>query len=209
MFKYLDLNLREFYNSDSVCLIAVDVHLETLLADTDEFNDDEHQCLIPHQRSPEQKTPTGNFNFGSEVPVEGACAKAVTSSRVLPQQSHNSNSVSARTQEHDYAIPSRRSSHKGACKEVALSVELHGSFKRVDESSATASAQKNITSSHTPATHTKAQPNHYVTPSELCFNKHSPAKPGAGANGMVICSQQIKQEKHNMQVTCLKLGYLI
>ncbi|KAJ7391954.1 SH3/SH2 adaptor [Desmophyllum pertusum] len=248
-----------------------DLHLETLLADTDEFND-EHEYLIPRQNSPVQKPPSpGHINhktqqnpcfksaaqghergstcFDSlgEGSVGCAGAKARSSSHPLPPRSHNvSSTASLRTQEHDYAIPpsrswtqehdyaippsrsrtqehdydmppsrsrtqehdyavppSRSSSHKGAFKEVALSVELHGSFKKVGEGSSTVAAQK--TTTHTPAAHTKAQPNHYVAPSELGFHKpsHGNMKPGTTTNGMLHStrSQQVKHGTQQVPVT--------
>lgn len=187
------------------CLNTVtdDINLETLLADTDEFDDDEHQYLIPRQKSPVPKSPTGYFNHKpcdslSEGAVGGASAKTSSSSRPLSSQSQNVNAASLRTEEQDYAIPPNRSGHKGASKEVALSVDLHGSFKKVGEAS---SLQKNA--SHTPAAHTKAEPNHYVTPSELGFQKrsHGYVKPGTGTNGLPNSGQQLKQEKCTTQVT--------
>lgn len=176
-----------------------DVHLESLLADTDEFDDDdEYQCLIPHQRSSSDRTTTSIIN---QTHNKSSMERAVSSTRTFPQQSLNSNSGSInRTQENQYSTPPNRSGHKGASKEVALSVELHGSFKRVDESSVTASAQKNATPNHNAAPHVKAQPNHYVGPSELGFKRHNPAKSGATTNGIMPCSQQhTTQEKHKMQ----------
>ena len=114
------------------------------------------------------------------------------------------NAASLRTAKQDYAIPPNRSGHRGAFKEVALSVDLHGSFKKVGEASAV--AQKNA--SHTPFVHSKAEPNHYVAPSELQvgFQKYSQGsqgyvKPGPGpTNGLPNSGQQLKQEKRATQV---------
>ena len=128
----------------------------------------------------------------------GASSKTVSSPRSLPPQSQNVNAAYLRTKEQDYAIPSNRSGHKGASKEVALSVDLHGSFKKVSEASAV--AQENA--SDAASFHTKAEPNHYVAPSELGFQKRSQGyvKPGPGTNGLPNSSQQLKQEKHAIQV---------
>ena len=187
-------------------IFSDDINLESLLADTDEFEDDEHQYLIPRQKSPEKSSP-GYFSHKpsdslSEGAVGGASTKTINSSRPLPPQSQNVNDASLRTAEQDYAIPPNRSSHKGAFKEVALSVDLRGSFKKVDEVSAT--AQKNA--SLTPAVRIKAEPNHYVAPSELGFQKRSQGymKPGTGTNGLLNNGRQSKQEKHpSLQVTQL------
>jgi len=187
------------------CLNTVtgDINLETLLADTDEFEDDERQYLIRRQKSPVQKSSPGYFSHKpcdslSEGAVDGASAKTISSSRPLPSESQNVNAASARTEQQEYAIPPNRSAHKGAFKEVALSVELHGSFKKIGEAST--AAQKNV--SHSPAVHTKAEPNHYVAPSQLGFQKRSPrnAKP-TGTNGFPNSVQQLKQEKPATQVT--------
>ena len=174
--------------------ITGDINLETLLADTDEFEDDEHQYLIPRQKSPVHK-PCDSLSEGA---VGGSSAKTISSSRPLSSESQNVNAASARTEQQVYAIPPKRSAHKGAFKEVALSVELQGSFKKVGEAST--AAQKNV--SHSPAVHTKAEPNHYVAPSQLGFQKRSPgnAKP-TGPNGFPNSVQQLKQEKPAGQVT--------
>ena len=126
------------------------------------------------------------------------------SSRPLPPQSQNVNAASLRTAEQDYAVPPNRSGHKGAFKEVALSVDMHGSFKKVGEASA--ATKKNA--SHAPAVHTKAEPNHYVVRSELGFQKRSDGyvKPGPGTNGLPHGGQQLKQERHAMQVLELTGG---
>lgn len=206
-----DLICRDLYTWKANLIILIfffktaDVHLETLLADTDEFDNDEHQYLIPRQNSPVQKSPPGYVSHKpcdslSEGAVGGASAKTMSSFHPLPPQSQNVNSSSLRAQQHDYAVPPSRSGHKGACKEVALSVDLHGSFKKVGDGASTAAAHKNT--GHPPAVHTKAEPNHYVTHNELGFNKpsHGYVKPGAAMNGMPNSSQQIKQEKSASQV---------
>lgn len=177
------------------------MHLETLLVDTDEFDYDEHQYLIPRQNSPVHKSPPGFFNHKPhDSHTEGAGAKTISSFDHLPPQSQNVNSASLRAQQHDCASPPSKSGHKGAFKEVALSVELHGSFKKVGDGSSTAAAQKNT--AHCAGGHTKAEPNHYVTHSELGLQKPSLSyvKPGVGANSMPNGSQQIKQEKSATQV---------
>ena len=191
-------------NSDSVFFITVDVHLEFLLGDTDEFDDDEYQCLIPRRRSSSHISPTNTINQSRN---KGLMERAVSSAHTSPQQPLNSNSGSVnKTQENQYTTPANGSGYKEAFKEVALSVELQGSFKKIDESSVTASAQKNAAPNHNAASHAKAKPNHYVAPSELGFNRHNPQKSGATTNGMVHCSQQcITQEKLKMQVISLKL----
>lgn len=166
------------------------------------FEDNEHQYLIPRQRSPVQKLAPSHFSPNdspSEGAVGGTSAKTVISSRPLPAQSQNVNAASLRSTEQDYAIPPDRSGHKGAFKEVALSVDLHGSFKKVGEASAVA---QNLNASHTPSVRTKAEPNHYVAPSELGFQKHSQGyvKPGPGTSGLPNSGQHLKQEKHAIQV---------
>ena len=177
-------------------IVTDDISLETLLADTDEFEDDEHQYLIPRQRSPVQKSAPGYVSPSSSL-SEGAVGGA----------SAKKNAASLRTAEQDYAIPPNRSGHRGAFKEVALSVDLHGSFKKVGEASAV--AQKNA--SHTPSLHTKAEPNHYVAPSELGFQNHSQGyvKPGPGTNGLQNSGQQLKQEKQATHSQVNKLSSLI
>ncbi|XP_078377048.1 growth factor receptor-bound protein 14-like isoform X1 [Oculina patagonica] len=176
-----------------------DVHLEALLADTDEFEDDDHQYLIPRENSPVRKSPPGHF---SHKPCDSLCtegavggAKPMTSFHPLFLQSQNMNSASLRAQHHDNSIPPSRSGHKGAFKEVALSVDLQGSFKKVSDGPSTAAAQKNT--AHASASHSKAEPNHYVTHSGLGLQKssHGYAKPGAGTNGIPSSCQQIRQEK--------------
>lgn len=196
--------MKKSVNADSVFFITVDVHLEFLLGDTDEFDDDENQCLIPRRRSSSHITPTSTINQSRN---KGLMERAVSSAHTSPQQPLNSNSGSVnKTQENQYTTPPNGSGYKEAFKEVALSVELQGSFKKIDESSVTASAQKNAAPNHNVASHAKAKPNHYVAPSELGFNRHNPQKSGATTNGMVHCSQQcITQEKLKMQVISLKL----
>ena len=180
-------------------IVTDEINLETLLADTDEFEDDEHQYLIPRQRSPVQNSSPGYLSLKpcdslSEGAVGGASAKTISSSHPLPSQSRNVNIAS---EQQDYAVLPNRSGHKGAFKEVALSVDLHGSFKKVGEASA--AVQKNAP--HTPAVHTKAEPNHYVAPSELGFQKRTQgyAKP-TGTNGLPNSVEQLKQEKRATQV---------
>ena len=177
-------------------IVSDDINLDTLLADTDEFKDDDHQYLIPRQRSPVRKSAPG---YISHKPSDSLSKGAVGgSSRSLSPQSQTVNASSLRTAEQDHATPPNRSGHKGAFKEVALSVDLPGSFKKVGEASTV--VKKNA--SHAPAVHTKAEPNHYVAPSELGFQKRSQGyvKPGPGTNGLSHSGQQLKQERHAMQV---------
>ena len=102
----------------------------------------------------------------------------------------------SRTQVSDshYTVPPSRGGHKGAFNEVALSGDVHGSFKKVEEGSSTAIAKKE---GHAPASHPKAEPNHYVSPGELGLPRQSNQ---VKKNGMITSTPQVRQERHSAQV---------
>ena len=233
--------------------------MENLLADTDEFDDDDQRLLIPCKTPPAQNKPSGSFSHGSHhnnshlnfnsvaqrreglacgpvyyIPTSGARSKAFStvsleshnsasfstqedsnhysvpsgarSKGVSPSQSgplHLHNSTSLKKHVHGtnshYADPPSRGSHKGAVKEVALGGEVHGSFKKFEEGSSTAAAQKCV---HLPSSHPKAEPNHYVTANEVGLLRPSEVnmKSDASGNSMVHCSQQMIKERNSVQV---------
>ena len=143
------------------------------------------------------------------VPL-GARSKGVGPSQSGPLHLHNS--TSSKKHVHDtnshYAVPPSRSSHKGAVKEVALTGEVHGSFKKLEEGSSTVAAQKCV---HLPASHPKAEPNHYVTSSEVGLPRPSQVnmKSDASGNSMVHCSQQTIKERNSTQVKEIALLNII
>lgn len=138
----------------------------------------------------------------------GARSKGISTAQSSSIQSQNSSSLRMHPQDSHYSVPQSRSGHKGAFKEVALSSgELHGSFKKVDEGSSTAAAQK---SDSIPVSHPKAEPNHYIAPGELGLprpmqvNVKSDATRGSS---MVQSSQQMKQARNSAQVTRISLVF--
>lgn len=93
-----------------------------------------------------------------------------------------------------YSVPPSRGGHKEACNEVALSGDVFGSFKNVEEGSSRALAEKKV---HAPASHSKAEPNHYVSPGELGLPRQSNQ---VKKNGTVTHNPQVRQERHSAQV---------
>lgn len=232
--------------------------MENLLADTDDFDDDDQRLLIPCKTSPTQNKPSGSFSHVShhnshlnsssvaqgheglacgpvyDIPTGGTRSKAFST---VSLESYNSASLSTRGDSNNYSVPSgsrskgvspcqsgplhlhnsaslkkhvhgtnshyadppSRGSHKGAVKEVALGGEVHGSFKKFEEGSSTATAQKCV---HLPASHPKAEPNHYVTANEVGPPRPSQVnmKSDASRNSMVHCSQQMIKERNSAQV---------
>ena len=140
----------------------------------------------------------------------GSRPKGRSSSQSDPLHLHNSTSLQKHihdTNSH-YTVPPRRGGHKEAVKEVALSGEVHGSFKKLDEGSSTSATQKYV---HLPASHPKAEPNHYVTTSEVGVPRPRQVneKSEASGNSMVHCSQKMKRERNSAQVKGIAiLNYL-
>ena len=153
------------------------------------------QCSsVQTQMSASLRTPKNDNHF--PVPT-GTTARGINTSQSSSLQSHNTGSLKSQAHSSHYSVPPSR--HKGASKEVALSVEVHGNFKTFDEGSGAAGAAASQKKTNYPASRTKAEPNHYVSPGELGLLRSSLVNKKANDEGSSN-NKQIKQGGHISQV---------
>lgn len=112
------------------------------------------------------------------------------------------NPVSSKKQESgsNFVYRLTRTWHKGSINEVALSQEVHGSFRKTENESSkdVAAGEEHVC---VPTSDPKAEPNHYVAPCELDCPKSTLEhfKSHVAESRMAINSQQVKQKKCSLE----------
>ena len=157
-------------------------------AKSKEISTSQSQSLkLDHSASLRTHEHDGNYSVPS-----AARSKGISTSQSSSFQSRNFASLGTQANDSHYAVPPSGGGHKGAFKEVALSGDVHGSFKKVDKGSLAATAKKTV---QVPVSHPKAQPNHYVAPGELGLPTASQGNVKSDVSGksLVHGSQQMKQ----------------